>query len=130
MVAFLLNDCKYSQRVFFRCLRDLADAGAVRFWTDPSGAVTVRAAGPASSLALRDYERVALRRVLELAGPGTGVPVSALVSDDGASFDWFLLAARPQACGTGCRGRPAAALRGRRPARLRSCGGDEAVAEA
>ena len=89
VAAFLLNDCKYSQRVFSRCLRDLADAGAVRFETDPSGAVTVGAAGPASGLALRDYERVALRRVLERAGLGTGVPLSALVSDDGASSDHF-----------------------------------------
>jgi hypothetical protein len=89
MTAFLLNDCKYSQRVFSRCLRDLADAGAVRFETDPSGAVTVSAAGPASSLALRDYERVALARLLTRAGPGTGVPLSALVSDDGASSDQF-----------------------------------------
>jgi hypothetical protein len=89
VAAFLLNDCKYSHRVFSRCLRDLADAGAVRFETDPSGAVTVSAAGPASGLALPDYERVALRRVLERAGLGTGVPVSALISDDGASSDWF-----------------------------------------
>jgi hypothetical protein len=89
MAAFLLNDCKYSQRVFSRCLRDLADAGAVRFETDPSGAVTVSAAAPASSLALRDYERVALARLSARAGPGTGVPLSALVSDDGAASDHF-----------------------------------------
>jgi hypothetical protein len=89
VAAFLLNDCKYSQRVFSRCLRDLADAGAVRFETDPGGVVTVSAAGPASAFALRDYERVALRRVQDRAGLGTGVPVSALVSDDGASSDRF-----------------------------------------
>jgi hypothetical protein len=89
VAAFLLNDCKYSQRVFSRCLRDLADAGAVRFETDPGGVVTVSAVGPASGFALRDYERVALRRVQERAGLGTGVPVSALVSDDGASSDRF-----------------------------------------
>jgi hypothetical protein len=89
VVAFLLSDCKYSQRVFSRCLRDLADAGAVRFETDPSGAVTVRAAGPASDLALHDYERVALHRVHERAGLRSGVPASALASNDGASFDRF-----------------------------------------
>lgn len=89
VAAFLLNDCKYSQRVFSRCLRDLADAGAVRFDARPSGAVMVSAAGPASSLALRGYERVALGRVVARAGLGTGVPLSALVSDDGASSDRF-----------------------------------------
>ncbi len=89
VAAFLLNDCKYSQRVFSRCLRDLADAGAVRFQTHPSGAVTVSAAGPAPGLALCDYERVALARLSARAGPGTGVPLSALVSDDGASSDHF-----------------------------------------
>lgn len=89
VAAFLLNDCKYSQRVFSRCLRDLADAGVVRFETHPSGAVTVSAAGPASSLALRGYERVALARLSARAGLESGVPLSALVSDDGASSDHF-----------------------------------------
>jgi hypothetical protein len=89
VAAFLLNDCKYSQRVFSRCLRDLADAGVVRFETHPSGAVTVSAAGPAPGLALREYERVALARLSARAGLGTSVPLSALVSDDGASSDHF-----------------------------------------
>lgn len=89
VAAFLRNDCKYSQRVLSRCLRDLADAGAIRFDTDPRGAVTVSPAGPAAGLALRDYERVALRRVQARAGVGTSVPVSALVSDDGAEFGSF-----------------------------------------
>ncbi len=89
VAAFLLNDCKYSQRVFSRCLLDLGDRGVVRFDHQPDGAVIVSALDPASDGALSGYERVALKRLLARSRPGTGVPLSALVSDDGASFKEF-----------------------------------------
>jgi hypothetical protein len=89
LIAFLLNDCWYSDEVATLCVLDLADKGVLRAEPGPGGALTISlaAASPWSGRKLQPFEEVTLDRIRSRTARRADVPLPVLLSDDGEDYN-------------------------------------------
>jgi len=91
LVAFLLQDGRVTGEVFSRTLLSLADDGWLRIEPQDSGGVPiVRITRLPAPHEAKQFEHLALERVVHRMGTLTHVPLSALTSSEGADYDpWW-----------------------------------------
>jgi Predicted membrane protein (DUF2207) len=86
VVAYLLNERKVSEAVFTRAVLALAEDGWLRIEPEDSGVPVVRINSLPAPDQLKQFEQLALDRVVQRTGNLPTVPLSALTSNEGADY--------------------------------------------
>lgn len=86
VVAYLLNERKVSEAVFTRALLALAEDGWLRIEPEDLGVPVVRITRLPGPDQLKQFEHIALERVVQRTGNLPTVPLSALTSSEGDDY--------------------------------------------